>query len=102
MHDKKKIAIAILLSFIVFIVVLLGQMMLQQRDAKSPGATPPAQTEPARDPAPTGPVGSSGTTQPAEPASPAAPAESASPAAPAAPAGATLPGGAGQDAPQKP
>ena len=102
MHDKKKIAIAILLSFIVFIIVLLGQMMLQQRDAKSPGATPPAQTEPARDPAPTGPVGSSGTTQPAESASPAAPAESASPAAPAAPAGATLPGGAGQDAPQKP
>ena len=87
MHDKKKIAIAILLSFIVFIIVLLGQMMLQQRDAKSPGATPPAQTEPAREPAPTGPVGSSGTTQPAEPA---------------APAGATQPGGAGQDAPQKP
>ena len=99
MHDKKKIAIAILLSFIVFIIVLLGQMMLQQRDAKSPGATPPAQTEPARDPAPTGPVGSSGTAQPAEPASPAAP---ASPAEPAAPAGATQPGGAGQDAPQKP
>ena len=96
MHDKKKIAIAILLSFIVFIIVLLGQMMLQQRDAKSPGATPPAQTEPARDPAPTGPVGSSGTTQPAESASPAEPAE------PAAPAGATQPGGAGQDAPQKP
>ena len=96
MHDKKKIAIAILLSFIVFIVVLLGQMMLQQRDAKSPGATPPAQTEPARDPAPTGPVGSSGTTQPAESASPAEPAE------PAAPAGATQPGGAGQDALQKP
>ena len=90
MHDKKKIAIAILLSFIVFIVVLLGQMMLQQRDAKSPGATPPAQTEPAREPAPSGPVGSSGTAQPA------APAESASPA------GATQPGGAGQDAPQKP
>ena len=41
MHDKKKIAIAILLSVIVFIIVLLGQMMLQQRDAKSPGATPP-------------------------------------------------------------
>ena len=96
MHDKKKIAIAILLSFIVFIIVLLGQMMLQQRDAKSPGATPPAQTEPARDPAPTGPVGSSGTTQPAESASPAEPAE------PAAPAGATQPGGAGQDALQKP
>ena len=96
MHDKKKIAIAILLSFIVFIIVLLGQMMLQQRDAKSPGATPPAQTEPAREPAPTGPVGSSGTTQPAESASPAEPAE------PAAPAGATQPGGAGQDAPQKP
>ena len=87
MHDKKKIAIAILLSFIVFIVVLLGQMMLQQRDAKSPGATPPAQTEPARDPAPAGP---SGTAQPA------------APAAPAAPAGASQPGGAGQDAPQKP
>lgn len=96
MHDKKKIAIAILLSFIVFIIVLLGQMMLQQRDAKSPGATPPAQTEPAREPAPTGPVGSSGTTQPAESASPAEPAE------PAAPAGATQPGGAGQDALQKP
>ena len=90
MHDKKKIAIAILLSFIVFIIVLLGQMMLQQRDTKSPGATPPAQTEPAREPAPSGPVGSSGTAQPA------APAESASPA------GATQPGGAGQDAPQKP
>ena len=90
MHDKKKIAIAILLSFIVFIVVLLGQMMLQQRDTKSPSATPPAQTEPANEPAPSGPVGSSGTAQPA------APAESASPA------GATQPGGAGQDAPQKP
>ena len=96
MHDKKKIAIAILLSFIVFIIVLLGQMMLQQRDAKSPGATPPAQTEPAREPVPSGPVGSSGTAQPASPAAPAAAAE------PASPAGATQPGGAGQDAPQKP
>ncbi len=96
MHDKKKIAIAILLSFIDFIIVLLGQMMLQQRDAKSPGATPPAQTEPAREPASSGPVGSSGTAQPASPAAPAAPAEAASPA------GATPPGGAGQDAPQKP
>ena len=96
MHDKKKIAIAILLSFIVFIIVLLGQMMLQQRDTKSPSATPPAQTEPVRESAPAGPVGSSGTTQPAAPAKPAASAE------PASPAGATQPGGAGQDAPQKP
>ena len=87
MHDKKKIAIAILLSFIVFIIVLLGQMMLQQRDANSPSATPPAQTEPAREPAPAGPVGSSDTAQPA---------------GSVAPAGASQPGGAGQDAPQKP
>ena len=72
MHDKKKIAIAILLSVIVFIIVLLGQMMLQQRDTKSPSATPPAQTEPAREPAPAGPVGSSDTAQPAAPAGPTA------------------------------
>ena len=55
MNDKKKIAIAILLSVIVFIVTLLGQMMLEQRAAQAPNATPPAQTEtvPApADPAP--------------------------------------------------
>lgn len=54
MNDKKKIAIAILLSVIVFIVTLLGQMMLEQRAAQAPNATPPAQTETV--PAPAVPV----------------------------------------------
>lgn len=65
MNDKKKIAIAILLSVIVFIVTLLGQMMLEQRAAQAPNATPPAQTE----------------TVPA-PADPAVPAPQATPAQP--------------------
>lgn len=73
MHDKKKIAIALLLSVIVFIIVLLGQIMLEQRPTTNPGATPPAQTEPARDPAPAGPAGPAGATQPGGQDAPQAP-----------------------------
>ncbi|MBB5144226.1 hypothetical protein [Desulfovibrio intestinalis] len=72
MNDKKKIAIAILLSVIVFIVTLLGQMMLEQRAAQAPNATPPAQTE--------------AVPAPADPAAPATPAPSPTQPDPAAPA----------------
>ncbi len=68
MNDKKKIAIAILLSVIVFIVTLLGQMMLEQRAAQAPNATPPAQTETV--PAPGTPAPSPTQPDPAAPAQP--------------------------------
>ena len=90
MHDKKKIAIAILLSVIVFIITLLGQMMLEKRVAKSPNDLPPAQTEPAREPAAAGPAGSPGT------AGTAGTAQPAGSAAPETQGGAIQPGGTGQ------
>ena len=93
MRDKKKIAIALLLSVIVFIIVLLGQIMVEQRTAKSPNALPSPQTEQPRDPAPPGQTDM--TQAPGQ-------AQHANPAAPADPTGATQPGGAAQDTPQKP
>lgn len=77
MHDKKKIAIAILLSVIVFIATLLVQVMLEQRAAQAPNATPPAQTETVPAPA-----------DPAVPATQPGPADSAAQATPARPEGA--------------
>lgn len=74
MQDKKKIAIAFLLSVIVFIATILVQVMLEQRPVQQTNANPAAQIEAVRDPA--------ASAQPAGPAQSATPAQSTAPAQP--------------------
>ena len=46
MQDKRKMAVIIVMSAIVFIITLLGQMMLGQRAQDEQNRTPAAQTQP--------------------------------------------------------